>query len=128
MPAIYSTAVKNTRMQAVVTALGGTATLTIGTDALAGGATGVLAQVPLANPAGTVADGVLTLTQTPRTVVAAATGVAAKAELRAGNGTVIMSGLTVGVVAGPNVDVLINSTAVSAGQTIQVTAGAINHG
>lgn len=125
MAIVYSTTVKNTRLAAVVTALGSTATLAIGTSGLAGGAGGLLVNVPLANPAATVAGGVLTLAGVPRTATAVGTGVAAKAELRDGAGTVIASGLTVGT---SGTDIIINAIDVSAGQTVQVTVGTITHG
>jgi len=124
MAVVYSTAVKNTRLQAVVTALGTAGVLVIGTSALAG-ATGVLATIPLQNPAATVTNGVLTLAGLPLTANATASGTAAKAELRDSSGTVVCSGLTVGTAS---TDIIINATAVSNGQTVQVTAGTITHG
>lgn len=120
----YSTAVKNARLQAVITALGTAGTLVIGTSALAG-ATGVLATIPLQNPAATVNNGVLTLAGLPLTANASATGTAARAELRDSAGTVVCTGLTVGT---SGTDIIINATAVSNGQTVQVTAGTITHG
>lgn len=126
MAVVYSTAAKNARMAAVVGLIGAGGTLTIGTSALAG-ATGVLAQVPLANPAFTVAGGVMTVGAVPRTVEAVGTGVADKVEVRASNGTVIISGLTVGL-PGSGAEVIINALEVSTGQTIQVTVGTITHG
>ena len=119
----YSNAVKNARLQAVIDALGTAGTLVIGTSAL-NGATGVLATVPLANPPFTVSNGVMTLASTPRTVNASATGTVARAELRNG-ATVVASGLTVGT---SGTDIIINATAISNGQTVQVTAGTITHG
>lgn len=119
----YSTAVKNARLQAVVDALGSGALLVIGTSALSG-ATGVLASVPFASPAFTVAGGVMTAASLPRTITATAAGTAAKAELRTSGGTVIASGLTVGT---SGTDVIINATSISVGQTVQVTVGAITH-
>jgi hypothetical protein len=56
---------------------------------------------------------------------ASATGTAALAEFRNNAGTVIVSGLTVATSGG---DITINSTAISSGQTVQVTAGTITHG
>lgn len=120
----YSTAVKNARLQAVISALGTAGTLVIGTSALAG-STGVLATIPLQNPAATVNNGVLTLAGLPLTANATATGTAARAELRDSAGTVVCTGLTVGT---SGTDIIINATAVSNGQTVQVTAGTITHG
>lgn len=120
----YSVAVKNARLQAVVDALGTAGVLVIGTSALAGGAPGILASVPFANPAFNVAAGAMTVNSLPRTVTATAAGTAAKAELRHSDGTVVASGLTVGT---SGTDVIINATAVSVGQTVQVTVGTITH-
>lgn len=122
----YSTAVKNTRLQAVIDALGSGALLVLGTSALAG-ATGVLASVPLASPAFTVSAGVLTMAGAPRTVAASGNGTVALAELRTSGGTVIASGLTVGL-SGSGANIIVNATAFSIGQTVQVTTGTITHG
>lgn len=120
----YSTAVKNARLQAVVDAIGAAGELVIGTAALAGTGTGVLARVPFANPSFTVAGGVMTAGALPRTITAIAAGTAAKAEFRHTDGTVVVSGLTVGTAA---TDIIINATAVSVGQTVQLTVGTITH-
>lgn len=125
MPIVYSNAVKNSRLQAVVDALGSGGNLIIGTSALSGGATGVLATVPLADPPFNINTGVMTLNSLPRTAIASATGTANKAELRDSGGTVIASGLTVGL---SGTDIIINALAVSTGQTVQVTTGTITHG
>jgi hypothetical protein len=124
MTIVYSTAVKNNRMTQVNTALGAAGVLVIGTSALSG-ATGVLATVPLANPAGAVAGGVLTLGGMPRSATATAAGTAAKAELRDSGGTVVASGLTVGL---SGADIIIGTVTISVGLTVQLNSGAITHG
>lgn len=128
MAIVYATSLKNTRLQAVVTALGNNSQLVIGTDALNGGATGVLASIPLANPPATVTGGVLTLANLPRTTTATGTGVAAKAELRSSSGSVVASNLVVDDEEGQGIDVVINALEVSSGQSVQVSAGTIIHG
>lgn len=120
----YSVAVKDARLQAVVDAIGATGVLVIGTSSLAGGAPGILASVPFANPAFTVSAGVMTVNSLPRTVAASGSGTAAKAEFRTGAGVVVASGLTVGT---SGTDVIINATSISVGQTVQVTVGTITH-
>lgn len=125
MAIVYSNAVKNARLQAVIDALGTGAVLVVGTSALNGAATGVLATIPLADPAFTLGTASMTLAGTPRSATASATGTAAKAELRTSAGVVVVSGLTVGT---SSQDFVINATAISSGQTVQVTAGTINHG
>jgi hypothetical protein len=124
MAIVYSTTVKNNRMTQVNSALGGSGVLVIGTAALSG-ATGVLATIPLANPAGAVAGGVLTLGGMPRSATATAAGTAAKAELRDGGGAVVASGLTVGL---SGADIIIGTVTISVGLTVQLNSGTITHG
>ena len=124
MAIVYSNALKHTRMEAVVTALGASGKLVIGTSALSG-ATGVLATVPLDNPAGVDTNGVLTLTAAGMTAVAIASGTAAKAELRDGSDNVIASGLTVGVGSG---DVQLATTTVTADVAVTISSASITHG
>lgn len=127
MAIVYNTTVKNARLQAVVTALGNNAKMVIGTSALAGGATGVLAEIVLANPPATIAGGVLTVAGVPRSGIATGAGNAAKAELRTSADVVIASDLNVGL-DGSGAEVIINAIAVSVGQSVQVNAGTITHG
>ena len=135
MAVIYNSTLKDNRMQLVAdliasktaaastgTAL--TGTLVIGTSALSG-ATGVLATVTLSPVPGTVSGGVLTLSNVPLNATATATGTAALAEFRDNAGTPVVTGLTVGT-SGTNI--IINATAISSGQAVQVTSGTITHG
>lgn len=124
MPVIYSTAVKDTRMQAVIDALGANSVLVIGTVDL-NGSEGVLATIGLDTPAFTTSNGVMSMDGLPRIAVASGTGEAMKAELRTSTGVVVITGLTVGTV---DTDVVINATSVSLGQTVQVLVGTITHG
>jgi hypothetical protein len=135
MAVTYSTTVKTNRLSIVNDALnsktfaagtgaGSVGTLVIGTSALSG-ATGVLTTIALQNPAATVSGNTLTIAGVPLSATATATGTAALAELRNNAGTVIASGLTVGT---SGADIIINSTAVSSGQTVTLTSGTITHG
>lgn len=135
MSVVYSTTLKNNRMQLVTDLISGkvaaastgtasAGTLVVGTSALSGG-TGVLVTFTLSSTAGTVSGGVLTLSGTPINGIATGTGTAAKAELRDNAGNVICSGLTVGTSAS---DIIINATAISSGQTVTLTSGTITHG
>jgi hypothetical protein len=122
MAIVYTTAVKNTRLSAVVTAIGTTGVLEIGTAGMAS----VLATIPLANPAGTVSAGVLTFTMPQSDAAADATGTAAAARIRtATGGTDIITGLTVGT---SGTDVVLDSTSITAGQTVTINSAAITHG
>jgi len=115
----YNDAVKTTRMQAVVTALGGSASLKIYTAADA-----LLVSVPLANPVGTVANDVLTFTINNAHGTTGASGTAAKASLYAG-AVEIASGLTVGVSSG---DVRLCALDLITGDTVRITQATITHG
>jgi hypothetical protein len=135
MAVTYAATVKTNRLQNVVDAIdsktyvAGTGTalagsLVIGTSALSG-ATGVLATITLSATPATVSGSVLTLSGTPLSATASGTGTAALAEFRNNAGTTIISGLTVGT---SGTDIIINATAISSGQTVQVTSGTITHG
>ena len=135
MSVTYAATLKTNRMQLVAdlsaskTAASSTGTATagflvIGTSALSG-VTGVLATITLSATPGTVSGSVFTLSGTPLSATATGTGTAALAEFRNTAGTVIVSGLTVGT---SGTDITINATAISTGQTVQITSGTITHG
>jgi hypothetical protein len=121
----YNTALKTTRMNAMVSAVdagAGVGNLEIGNAAFAL----VLAIIPLVKPSFTVAGGVATLAGVPRSDVSADnTGTAALGRIKDSTGTVVVDGLTVGVGTG---DIQLNSVALSAGQTVTITSGTITHG
>lgn len=137
MAVSYLAALRTDRLNLVLNRLGtasaptipttGTAaaTLVIGTSALSG-ATGVLATVTLPTTPATISGDVLTLAGLPTSVTASATGTAAKAELRNNAGTVIVGGLTV-TASGGGGDVIVSSTSITSGQTVQVNSGTITH-
>lgn len=121
MAIVYSTAVKNARLSAVVTQIGTTGVLEIGTTGMAT----VLATIPLANPAGTVSGGVLTFTMPQSDASADNSGTAAAARIRtASGGTDIITGLTVGLSAS---DVILDSVNITAGQTVTINSASITH-
>lgn len=122
----YATALKTTRMNAVVTAIdagAGASTLEIGTS----GFSSVLAVLPLADPCGTVSGAVLTFDTTPalEDTAANATGTAAEARIKDGDGNVIVSGLTVGT---SGADINLNKVALVADDVVQITSATITHG
>lgn len=122
MALVYPTAVKNARLDAVVTQIGATGVLEIGTSDMAS----VLATISLGNPAGTSSGGVLTLSGFPRSDTSAdASGTAAAARIRtASGGTDIVTGLTVGTSGS---DINLDSTSITAGQTVSITSATITH-
>lgn len=125
MAVTYSTAAKTARMNAVIAQIdagSGAGTLEIGTAAMAS----VLAVLTLADPCGTAASGVLTFDFDPDIADSSAdnSGTAAAARIKDSDGTVIISGLTVGT---SGTDIVLDSVAITAGQTVTLTAGTITH-
>jgi len=121
MAITYSTAVKNTRLDAVTTAIGTAGVIEIGTTGMAS----VLASITLANPAAAAAaSGVLTLTMPRSDTSANATGTAAEARITDGTSTII-SGLTVGTTG---TDVVLDSISITSGQTVTLNSAVITHG
>lgn len=129
MSVTYSTTAANARLAAGLTAAvsgqsvdGGSSfgTLVIGTAGMAS----VLATVTLQKPSFTIASKVATLAGVPLSATATGTGIAAAAQFVDSASNVIISGLTVGTSA---TDIILNSTSISSGQTVTVTAGTITH-
>lgn len=122
MAVTYTTAVKNARLDAVITAIGSAGVLEIGTTGMGT----VLATIALGNPAGTTSGGVLTFSGFPRSDTSAdATGTAAAARIRTSSGgTDIITGLTVGT---SGADIILDSTSITAGQTVTITSATITH-
>ena len=120
MALTYSTAVKTARMNAVVTTLGSSAKLQIGTSGMGT----VLATIILDAIAGAVSNGVLTLSGMPKNVAASAAGVAAAARLRTSGDVDIITDLTVGT---SGTDIIIDNTNIASGQTVNVTSVVITH-
>jgi hypothetical protein len=125
MAVTYSTAVKTLRMQAVADAIDagvGAGTLEIGTAGMAA----VLAAFQLVEPCGTVSGAVLTLDFDPdiSDTSADGTGTAAAAQIKDGSGVAVITGLTVGT---SGTDIILDSTSITAGQTVTLTAGTLTH-
>jgi hypothetical protein len=122
MAVTYTTAVKNSRLTAVVTAIGATGVLEIGTTSMGT----VLATIALNSTAGTASSAVLTFSGFPKSDISAdATGTAAAARIRtASGGTDIVTGLTVGTSAS---DINLDSLSITAGQTVTISSATITH-
>ena len=121
MAVTYTTAVKNARLGAVVTAIGSTGVLEIGTTGMAS----ILATFALNSTAGTTSGGVLTFSGFPKNDTADATGTAAAARIRtATGGTDIVTGLTVGT---SGTDIVLDSVSITSGQTVTINSAAITH-
>src|SRR3954454_2388052 len=120
----YNAALKSARMQAVITGIDAGAGPGV-LEICSAGFAAVLAAITLADPSFTEAGGVITMAGPPRTDTSAdATGTAAVARIKDSNGTVVANNLSVGVGAG---EIQLNSTALSAGQSVSITAGTITH-
>ena len=122
MAVTYTTAVKNARLEAVVSQIGTAGVLEIGTTGMAS----VLATISLSNPAGTATSGVLTFSGFPKSdTTADNSGTAAAARIRTGTGgTDIITGLTVGTSGS---DINLDSTSITAGQTVTINSATITH-
>lgn len=119
---VYSTAVINARLQGIVTELGATANMVL----KASGST--ISTIQLSSPVGTVSDGVLTFTGTLLDPSASSTGEVDSAIILDSDGNTAISDLTVGI-PGQNSNVIIsnglNSTLITAGQTVQLLSAEI---
>lgn len=125
MAVIYAAALRTTRMNAVVTAIdagAGPGKLKIGTTAMGT----VLATLTLTDPCGTVSGDVLTFDFDPDISDTSAdnTGTAAAAIITDSDDNTIVSGLTVGT-SGTNV--VLDSTSITAGQTVTIQTGTLTH-
>ena len=124
MSVVYSAAIKNTRMQDVLTAIDANAspaTMEIGTAGMGA----VLVIVTLADPSFSLAADVLTLAGVPKSGTATGAGTAAEARIKDGGGTVCVSGLTVGT-SGTNI--IASSVGIAINDVFQIDSGTITHG
>lgn len=122
MAVTYTTALKNTRLDAVTTAIGASGFIQIGSAGMAS----ILATIPLAATAAPAASGgVLTFTMPQSDTSADNAGTAAEARIVTSALASVVTGLTVGVGSG---DVQLDSLAISAGQTVTLNSAVITHG
>lgn len=127
MSVSYSAALQNSRMDAVIAAIdahASPATMEVCTAAYAA----VLCTITLADPsfsrAGSPPNVAITLLGVPKSGTASGTGTAAVARIKEGGGTTIVNNLTVGTSA---TDIILNSTSITSGQTVTISAGTITH-
>ena len=121
MTVVYSTTVKNARMQAVADAIdsgSGPGVLQIGTA----GMVSTLVTITLQKPCATVANGVLTFAGLPLEGTGSATGESGAARFRTSAGADVVTGLTVNETVA---DLIIDSVDISPGQTVRVTSGVL---
>lgn len=114
----YTVAVRNNRLQQVVNAIDGAGGS--GIMRLLDVSNNILSSLQLARPSGSIASGVLTFSGLPLIDPGAASnGVVAGARIEDSAGNVIVSGLQLGT------DIFMPSPAISAGQTVAITAATI---
>lgn len=125
MSVVYATTLKTTRLNAVVTAID--AGSAAGKLKIRNSSNTVLATLTLADPCGTVSGDTLTFDFDPdiSDSSADATGTAENAIITDSDDNVIVSGLTVGT---SSTNVVMDSTSITAGQTVTITTGSITHG
>jgi hypothetical protein len=124
MTIVYANALKDTRMNSVITSLdaqSGNATLEICTAGYAV----TLVSIPLSKPSFTEASQQITMAGAPKSAVATATGTAALARFKDSAGLAWITNLSVGV---SGADMILNSIAVNAGQTVTINSAVITHG
>lgn len=126
MAVVYSTALKNTRLDAVTTAVdagAGAGVLELGTAGMAA----VLVTITLDDPsAPSAAGGVLTFTNVPALEnTASGTGIAVEARIRDSDSNDVVTGLSVGT---SGTDVVLNSNSLVTGQTVTIQTASITHG
>lgn len=123
----YPTTLKNTRMDAITTAIGTSGLLKLYTAG--GGATAcsgtVLATLSLSATAAPASSGGVLTFNAIASASAAATGTAVCAQFTTSASVAVVDGLTVGT-SGANLN--LNSTAISSGQTVSVTSASLTHG
>lgn len=85
----------------------------------------VLAVIQLQKPSFSVSGDLMTLLGVPLSDSSAnLSGIAAVARIKASNGDVVVNNMTVGVGSG---NIQLNSVDITQGQTVTITAGAIQH-
>lgn len=125
MAVTYSSATKQARLEAVIAKIdagAGAGKLKIGTAGMAS----TLATLTLADPCGSASGDTLTFDFDPDISDTSAdnTGTAAAAIITDSDDNTIISGLTVGLAA---TDIILDSTSITAGQTVTITTGTITH-
>lgn len=125
----YSTSLKNTRMDAITTAIGTSGLMkmyTVGGGATACSGTLLVTNALSATAAAAASGGVLTFNAISNGTAVAGSGTAAIcATITTSGGTVVVDGLTVGT-SGTNV--VLNSNLISSGQTVSITSATLTHG
>jgi hypothetical protein len=119
----YAAATKTARMAATILQIDANASpayIEICTASFAA----TLVTITLSDPSFTESGGVITMAGAPKSGVATGAGTAAVARIKDGGGTTKVNNLTCGT---SGADINLNSTTISIGQTVTITAGSITH-
>jgi hypothetical protein len=119
----YANALKDARMNAVITAIDAQSAvgyIEIGTAGMAQ----VLVTISFQKPSFTEAAQAISVAGAPLSGVASASGTAANACIKDSAGTVQVQNLTVGL---SGTDIVLDSTSITPGQTVTLTAATITH-
>jgi hypothetical protein len=123
MAVTYTAAAKTARMNAVIAEID--AGLAAGKLKIRDSSNVVLVTITLEDPCGSATNGVLTFDFDPDiSATAAASGTAHNAIVTDSDDTTVISGLTVGTTGS---DINLDSTSITSGQTVTITAGTITH-
>lgn len=126
MTIVYTDSVKNSRLDAVTTAIGESGFIEIGTTGMAS----VLATIPLAVAAApAAAGGVLSFAMPQSDTAADNSGTAAAARITNAALEDVVTGLTVGTdTSDGTLDIVLDSVSITAGQTVTLNSAEITHG
>jgi hypothetical protein len=119
----YASALKSTRMQAVITAIDANiepAFMELGTAGLAV----VMVTITLDSPSFSEANAIITMNGMPKSGTATVPGTVVEARIRDGGGNIIVSGLTVGLSAA---DIILDFVDLVVNQTITLSQASIQH-
>lgn len=123
MPVNYDPPLKDTRMNAVLSAIDSNASP--GTMEIASpGFTTIIAIIILSKPSFSESAGVLTMLGAPKSVAAIGSGTATLARIKDGAGNTHINNLSVGVSGS---DINLSNTTITLGQTVTINGGTITH-
>lgn len=124
MAVTYDTTTKNARMTAVRDQIDSGASAGY-IEICSASYASVLATITLDDPSGTISTGVLTFSGFPKSDTSADnSGTAAIARIKDSNGNSRITGLTVGT---SGTDIVLDSTSITAGQTVTLSSASITH-
>lgn len=123
MPVNYDPGLKDTRMNAVLSAIDSQPSA--GTMEIASaGFTTIICIINLSKPSFSESGGVLTMLGAPKSSAAIGSGTATLARIKDGAGNTHINNLSVGV---SGADINLSNTTITVGQTVTINGGTITH-